>query len=97
MESTASSQPAGQTLRSEPHSCLRYPNYTVDGELNDALSQLSFLQVFQPANEKPTVLLVDVGTPREQPSKSPQITFHNAEDLDKYLASNPVTGRTRFM
>ena len=71
--------------------------YSIVGEPNDAWSQLSILKVFQPDDWRSTLDLVDVFNPCEQPRKIRQLTFHDAEDLDTYLASNPVTGGTRFM
>lgn len=90
-------QQEGKTLHIEQCSCLKYSNYSVIGEQNDAWSQLSSLDVFQPKNERPTVDLVDVDSPCGQPIQSRNVTFHDADDLDKYLASNPIKGRTRFM
>lgn len=91
------SQQEGKTLNSEPCSCLKYSNYSVIGEANDAWSQLSSLNVFQSENERHMVDLVDVDDPCGQSIKSHRVTFHDASDLDNYLASNPIKGRTRFM
>ena len=74
-----------------------YPEYSVIGEANDAWSQLSSLDVFQSKNERPTVDLIDVDNPCEQPINICKVPFHDADDLDKYLASNSLEGRTRFM
>ena len=77
---------------------MRYQNcYSVVGEANDAWSQLSSLKVFQPEDLRPTLDLIDIIKPCEQPRKIRQVTFHDAENLDMYLASNPVIGGTRFM
>lgn len=87
----------GKTSHTEPCSCLKYSNYSVTGEANDAWSQLSSLDVFQSEDERLMVDLVDVDIPCGQSIKSHKVTFHNAYDLDNYLASNPIEGRTRFM
>ena len=97
MEMMMSSQQTEKPLRPEPCSCLKYPIYSVVGEANDAWSQLSSLEIFQSKNETPTVELIDVENPCGQPSKTCQVTFHDAEDLDKYLANSPTTDRIRFM
>lgn len=94
MKMTAPSQQAGKTLTLNPCSLLRYQNYSVVGEASDAWSELASLKVFQPESWRPTLDLVDVINPS---SKSRKVTSHDAEDLDRYLASNPMIGGTRFM
>lgn len=80
-----------------PCSRLRYQNYSVVGEANDAWVQLSSLKVFQSESRRPTLDLVDVINPCGQQCKSRKETFNEAEDLDKYLASTPMMGGIRFM
>ena len=71
--------------------------YSVGGEANDAWSQLSSLKVFQSESCRPTLDLVDAVNPCGQQGKSRKVTFHDAKDLEEYLASNPMIGGTRFM
>lgn len=94
---TVFSQQEGKTLHSEPCSCLKYSNYSVIGDANDAWSQLSSLDVFQSENGRIIVDLVDVDNTCGQSIKSHKVTFHDAYGLDNYLTSNPIKGRTRFM
>ncbi len=94
---TASSQQAREALTFDPCSRQRHQIYSVVGEANEAWSQLSSLKVFQSESRRPILDLVDVVHPSEQPRRSTQTTFHDAEDLDKYLTSNPMIGGTRFM
>lgn len=94
---TATSQQAERNSNLKPCSHMRHHNYSVVGEANDAWWQLSSLKVFQPESGRPTLDLVDVVSSCGQPNGGHKVTFHDAEDLDRYLASNPTIGRTRFM
>lgn len=80
---------------SSQYSCMRYQSYSIVGETNDALSELSSLRVFQPEKRTPTLDLIDVFDSSGQPRKSDE--FHDVEDLDKYLNMNPMIGGIRFM
>ena len=81
----------------DSYSCMKYQIYSIVGETDDALSQLSSLRVFQIDKRTPTLDLVDVFDLSGQPRKSGEFSFHDAEDLDKYLATNKIIGGTRFM
>ena len=82
---------------SDPYSCMRYKNYSIVGETDDALSELSSLRVFQIDKRTPTLDLVDVFDLSGQQRNSGELPFHDAEDLDKYLAANQMIGGIRFM
>ena len=91
-----SNQQGVRTPILNPYSCMKYQNYSIVGETNDALSELSSLRVFQTDKQTPTLDL-DVFDLSRQPRKSEKCTFHNAEDLDKYLTMNPMIVGIRFM
>ena len=82
---------------SDQYSCMRYQIYSTVGETGDALSELSSIRVFQVDKRTPTLDLVDVFDLSGQPRKSGEFSFHDAEDLDKYLATNQMIGGIRFM
>lgn len=97
MEVKASRQQGVKTPISNPYSCTRYQTYSIVGETNDALSEMSSVRVFQTDKKTPTLNLVDVLDLSGQPRKSGDFTFHDVEDLDKYLMMNPMIGGIRFM
>ena len=82
---------------SNPLLCMKSQNYSIIGETDDALSELSSLRVFQVDKRTPTLDLVDVFDLSGQPRKSGELSFHDNEDLDKYLATNQMIGGIRFM
>ena len=82
---------------SDPYSCMRYQIYSTVGETDDALSELSSQRVFQTGKGTPALDLVDVFDLPGQPRKSGEFSFHDAEDLNKYLAMNQLIGGIRFM
>ena len=94
---TATSQQAERNSNFKSCPRMRHHNYSVVGEVNDAWWQLSSLNVFQPESGRPTLDLVDVVNSSGQPNRGQKVTFHDAEELDKYLAGNQTIGRTRFM
>lgn len=82
---------------SVPYSCMRYQIYSIVGETDDALSELSSLRVFQIDKRTPALDLVDVFDLSGQPRKSGEFPFHDADDLDKYLVTNQMIGGIRFI
>ena len=82
---------------SNPLLCMKSQNHSVIGETDDALSELSSLRVFQIDKRTPTLDLIDVFDLSGQPRKTGELSFHDAEDLDKYLATNQMIGGVRFM
>ena len=97
MDVMASSQQGVKNTISNPYSCMRYQSYSIVGETNDALSELSSLRVFQTEKRTPTLDLIDVFDSSGQPRKSGEFIFHDVEGLDKYLTTNPILGGIRFM
>lgn len=93
----ASNQQEAKTPISNPYSSMRYQSYSIVGEINDALSEMSSLRVFQTHKQTSTLDLVDDFDLSGQPRKSGEFTFHDVEDLDKYLTTNPMIGGIRFM
>ena len=83
-----------KTPISEPYSCMRYQIYSIVGKIDDALSELSSLEVFQTETRTPSLDLIDVLDSSGQPRKN---GFHDVEDLDKYLTVNPMIVGIRFM
>ena len=94
---TALGQEAEKILFEKSCSCPIYQTYSTVGEASHAWSHLLSLKVFEADDETPTVNLIDIVRPCGQPYTNRKFTFDNAEDLDKYLTSNPMNDRTRFM